>query len=64
MGNEFKLHVFKANPEFVFSEKVEVDIMMILSEMGVENPKFHMMMGRNPEESDKLRVTFTVRDKD
>lgn len=64
VGNEFKLHVFKAMPELEFSERLEVDIMMVLTELGIENPKFHMMFARTPEETEKLRVTFIVRDQE
>lgn len=35
MGNEFKILVFKASPELEFSEKLEIDIMMVLSELGI-----------------------------
>jgi hypothetical protein len=59
------MHVFKAKPELVFSEKLELDIMSELNGLGVDNPKFHIVVG-NPErnDSDKLRVTFTLRDKE
>lgn len=66
MGNEFKMHIFRASPDLEFSQKLEVDIMMILSDLGIENPKFSMLPSRNPDsrDQDKLRVNFTLRDRD
>lgn len=58
LGNEFKMHIFKATPEAPeFNQEFELQMVDILNDLGGDKYQF---AGMSP---DKLRVNFWVADK-